>query len=121
MANKFSTRGCVLMRRFPAIVTILALAVVASADQRIRLVPKFATGQIFRYEVETRTTTSSKTTTPILNPEGGSQSSQTISLLVRLDVLRADPPTNTGTAGTVRLRATYEKSEAKSQADAYDP
>jgi hypothetical protein len=109
------------MRRFPMIVTILALTLIASADQRIRLTPKFTIGQILRYEVETRTTTSSKTTTPILNPEGGSQSSQSVSLLVRLDVLRADPPADTGAAGAIRLRATYEKSQAKSQADAYDP
>jgi hypothetical protein len=109
------------MKRFPAIVTILAFVLVASADQRIRITPKFTVGQTFRYEVETRTTTSSKTTTPILNPEGGSQSSQSISLLVRLDVLRADPATNTRAAGALRLRAAYEKSQAKSQTDAYDP
>ena len=118
-----AVRRFTLTRGFPWILgtIVLASALIVSADQRIRLIPKFTVGQILRYEVETRTTTSSKTTTPILNPEGGSQSSQVISLLVRLDVLRADPPTNTGTAGAVRLRATYEKSRAKSQADAYDP
>ncbi len=111
------------MRRFSWVLGMIALACafLVSADQPIRLIPKLNVGQIFRYEVETRTTTSSKTSTPILNPEGGSQSSQSISLLVRLDVLRADAPTNTGAAGVLRLRATYEKSQAKSQADAYDP
>lgn len=109
------------MKPLPAIVALIALALAAAADQRVRLIPTFTAGQSFRYQVETRTTTSSKTTTPIANPEGGSQSSQSISLTVLLDVLRAGAPTTTGQAGAVRLRATYEKAEAKSQADAYDP
>jgi len=109
------------VKRFSAIIVTIALAVAASADQRVRLIPTFTAGQSFRYQVETRTTTSSKTTTPIANPEGGSQSSQSIGLTVLLDVLRSDAPTKIGQTGAVRLRATYEKAQAKSQADAYDP
>jgi hypothetical protein len=111
------------MKRSPSILAMIAIvfALIVSADQRIRLVPRFTVGETFRYQVDTRTTISSKTTTPILNPEGGSKSSQSISLLVRLDVLPSAAPTQAGAAAPVRLRATYEKSEAKSQADAYDP
>jgi hypothetical protein len=102
-------------------VSTIALAFAAAAGQQVRLIPKFTTGETFRYQVETSTTTSSKTTGPIANPGGVTQTSQSISLLVRLDVLRADTANKDGQAGAVRLRATYEKSESKSQADAYDP
>jgi hypothetical protein len=109
------------MRRALVISATLFLALAAAAGQRVRLIPKFATGETFRYQVETRTTVSGKTTTPITNPGGITQQSQSISLLVRLDVLNADPPVKDGSAAPVRLRATYEKSQAQSQADAYDP
>ena len=102
------------MRRFPVTVTILAVALAASADQHIRLLPKFTPGQIFRYEIETRTTTSSKTTTPIVDPGGATQATQSISLLVRLDVLQAAPAAKNSLPGSIRLRATYEKSKATS-------
>jgi hypothetical protein len=110
-----------LMKHFPAIVATIALALTVSADQRVRLIPKITPGESFRYQVEMNTTTSSKTATPIVDPGGATQASQSISLLVRLDVLQADPATKNGLPGGVRLRATYEKSKATSKADAYDP
>jgi hypothetical protein len=109
------------MKTFLAIVSAIALALTAPADQRVRLIPKLTPGETFRYQVETNTSTSSNTTTPIVDPGGATQASQSISLLVRLDVLRADPTAKSGLPGKVRLRATYEKSSATSKADAYDP
>ena len=60
-----------------------------------------------------------KTTTPIANPEGESRVSQTISLLVRLDVVGVSQ--EAPGAAQVRFRATYEKSSAQSESDAFNP
>ena len=99
-----------------AIGLCLALCVaVAGAGHRVRFAPKFFAGQTLRYRIESRTMTTGQTTTPIANPEGGTQASLLIHVLVRLDVLDAPQ------AGATRIRATYEKSSAESDSDAYDP
>jgi len=87
----------------------------ASSGKRVHLAPRFVPGATLRYNIESRAATTGTTTTPIVNPEGGTRSSVTIHLLVRLDVL--SPPTS----GAARLRATFEKSSAESQSDAFDP
>ena len=99
----------------------VAFALIAGTSQQVHLIPKLSPGETVRYQVEINTTTSSKTTTPIIDPGGATQGSQSISLIVRLDVLRTDPAGKTGMPGVLRLRATYEKATASSHADAYDP
>jgi hypothetical protein len=99
---------------------LLALSPAANPSERIHLVPKFVTGQSFRYQIETRTTTTSNTTTPVVNPEAPSQLKQVSDLQIRLDVLDA-PSAASGGLGTVRLRVTYEKAGATTESDAYDP
>ncbi|MGD1211795.1 MAG: hypothetical protein ABR973_10625 [Candidatus Acidiferrales bacterium] len=99
---------------------VIALALVAAANQKVRIAPRFLPGATLYYQIESRTTTTGKTTTPIANPEGGSKASQVIDLLVRIDVLDAPPP-SAAVPGAVRLRATYEKSQAQSESDAFDP
>ena len=90
------------------------------AAERLHLRPKFTVGQVLRYQITTRTTTTSNTTTPIVNAESASQLKQTLLIQLRIDVLAVDPGSN-GAAGTVRLRATYEKANATSESDSYDP
>ncbi|MGA7855126.1 MAG: hypothetical protein WCA15_17530, partial [Candidatus Acidiferrales bacterium] len=87
---------------------VLALSPGANPSERIHLIPKFVTGQSFRYQIETRTTTTSNTTTPVVNPEAPSQLKQVSDLQLRLDVLDAQSGSG-GELGTVRLRVTYEK------------
>ncbi|MFZ0523737.1 MAG: hypothetical protein WAL95_22110 [Candidatus Acidiferrales bacterium] len=99
---------------------IFAFSPVANPSERIHLIPKFVTGQTFRYQIETRTTTTSNTTTPVVNPEAPSQLKQVSDLQLRLDVLDAQSD-STGALGTVRLRVTYEKAGATTESDAYDP
>jgi hypothetical protein len=72
-----------------------------------------------RYRIQTRNTTTGKTTTPIENPEGESKASDAVSMTVRLDVIGSAP----GLPGTapVRFRATYESASAQSDSDAYNP
>jgi hypothetical protein len=103
-----------------AAVPLLALSFAAAGDQRVRLLPKFNSGEVLRYEISTRMTTSGVTTSPIENPEGASRLKQSADMIIRLDILDAQPGTSTA-MGRVHLRATYEKSDATSETDAYDP
>jgi len=89
----------------------------ATALQRVRLAPQFVPGQTFRYQMEYRTTTETRRTGLVQDPQAPAQLEITWSALVRLEVLLAEPPA----AGSVRLRATYEKSSATARSDIYDP
>jgi hypothetical protein len=90
------------------------------AANRVQLTPRFFAGQSLRYRIESRTSTKGKATSPIVDPEGSQRLDQTTTMIVRLDVLdvKADAA---GAASRVRMRATYEKSEAVLESDAYDP
>jgi hypothetical protein len=94
--------------------TLFSLALATTATVRVRLIPKFVPGEVLRYRIELRTTTTGTTTTPIVNPEGGSKSTQTIHMVVRLETRGFSPDSK------VRFRATYEKSSAESDTDALD-
>jgi hypothetical protein len=93
---------------------LFTLALAAAAGVRVHFTPKFVLGEVLRYRIESRTTTSGTTTTPIVNPEGGSKSTQTIHMVVRLETIGASPN------GNFRFRATYEKSSTESETDALD-
>jgi hypothetical protein len=93
---------------------LIVLAFAATASERIHLTPKFSAGETFRYSIESRTTSTGKTTSPVVNPEGGSRSSQSVRMVVRLEVVGVSP------AGQAHLRATYEKSSGQSESDALD-
>ncbi len=113
------------IKKLRLVATIAAALLLASptptiSDQRIRLLPQFKPGDSLRYQIETSMTTAGKTTTPIVNPEGATQIKQSASIVLRLDVLEVHPGVN-GAPGPMRLRATYEKSTATSESDAYDP
>ncbi|MGA8145549.1 MAG: hypothetical protein WB987_16810 [Candidatus Acidiferrales bacterium] len=99
---------------------LLAPTTPATPGHRVHLLPEFKTGDILRYQIETRMTTAGKTATPIINPEGATQLKQSASITLRLDVLEVHPGAK-GALGPMRLRATYEKSTASSETDAYDP
>jgi len=92
----------------------------ALAAERIHLAPRFVAGEVLRYQIETHTSTTGKTATPIVDPEAATKFSQTATLIVRLDVLDVKPNPD-GSTARVRLRATYEKSDAILESDAYDP
>jgi hypothetical protein len=99
---------------------ILPLPFVAFTSQRIHLEPKWVVGQTLRYRIESRTTTTGETTTPILNPEGVTKSTETVRLVIRLDVLAAHP-IYANAENSVRLRVTYETSHADVDTDGFDP
>jgi len=101
-----------------AVIVLIALPAAAFANQKERLAPKFIPGEIFHYQIESHTTTTVKTTTPIADPESGSRTTQTLNLLVRLDVLSPAPGSP---PGATHFRVTYEKSHAEAESDAFDP
>ncbi|MGA8871919.1 MAG: hypothetical protein WB460_12315 [Candidatus Acidiferrales bacterium] len=101
-----------------AVIVLIAMPAVAFANQKERLAPKFIPGEIFHYQIESHTTTTVKTTTPIADPESGSRTTQTLDLLVRLDVLSPAPGSP---PGATHFRVTYEKSHAEAESDAFDP
>lgn len=105
-------------RRIAALVALIALSIAASANQKKHLPPKFIPGEIFHYQVESHTIDTVKTTTPIADPESGSRSSQTLNLVVRLDVLSPPPGSP---PGATHFRVTYEKCHAEAESDAFDP
>jgi hypothetical protein len=114
----FPTRSRALRPWLVAGVGLIALNLAAFANQKARLTPNFTPGEIFHYQIESHTTTTVKTTTPIADPEGGSHSTQAINLLVRLDVLSPAP---NAVPGATHFRVTYEKSHGESDSDAFDP
>jgi hypothetical protein len=96
--------------------SVLALAVMSSAADRLHLHARLMPAQSLYYQVESHTLLTGKTITPIINPEGGTKLSQNVDLLVRLDVL----PSSASAANApdaVRLRATFERAHADSQSD----
>jgi len=109
---------------------LFVLPVLAAADhQRVHLLPQFKPGDSLRYQIESQMTIAGTTTTPIVNPEGATQLKQSVSIILRLDVLEVRPgapgangaPGTNAALGPMRLRATYEKSSATAESDAYDP
>jgi hypothetical protein len=127
------------------VAVLFALPVLAASDhQRVHLLPQFKPGDSLRYQIESQMTIAGATTTPIVNPEGATQVKQSVSIVLRLDVLELPPAapsapaantarganpahTSPGVPGAnaatapMRIRATYEKSSAVSESDAYDP
>ncbi|MDE3108520.1 MAG: hypothetical protein KGL02_01145 [Acidobacteriota bacterium] len=109
-----------LARALPALaIQLIAAALVASAADRIQIRPQYNPGETLYYQIELHTDTTGRTTTPILNPEGGTKFSENVDLLVRLDVL---PQTASGAMqsqhGAVQMRVTYERAHADAQSDA---
>src|ERR1700683_3007436 len=112
------------LRSKPSFLTTVACLMVAAlslpaAPSKVHLSMRFTPGEILRYQIETSTTTNNKMEAPMENPEAASKSTQSVSLILRLDVLNA-PPANGVAAGSVRIRTTFEKSDAAFKSDAFD-
>jgi hypothetical protein len=90
-----------------------------SDNGRVRLAPHFAAGQVVRYQIEVRNVSQGHTDGPIRDPEAASQLKQSMTVVIRLEVLRIDPQPRTNLS-KVRMRATYEHSTATNESDAYD-
>jgi hypothetical protein len=108
-----------------ALLLALTPARIAAARERVHITPKFRPGDTLYYRIEMRTVATGQTTTPIINPEGGTKFSENVDLLVRLDVLpiagvraREEKTPPAGSEGPVRMRVTYVRAHANSESDA---
>jgi hypothetical protein len=92
----------------------------ARTEPRIHLRPQLVEGATLRYRIDTSTSSNEHNVTPVVNPEGATEYKQSTSLVLRLDVLRVQPPA-ARSIQTVRFRATFEQASSDSEANAYDP
>jgi hypothetical protein len=84
---------------------------------RVSLSPRFIPGQVFRYQMEFETTTSTTRSGLTKDPQGPSSLVLTWDTTVRMEILPADA----AEPGSVRLRTTYEKSADRIRSDTFDP
>jgi hypothetical protein len=87
------------------------------ASPRVSLAPRFSPGQVFRYEMEFETTTSTSRSGLATDPQGPGKLVITWDATIRMEVL----PAEATAPGSIRLRTTYEKSAANVRSDTFDP
>src|ERR1700683_1985806 len=90
-----------------AYLALIALSL-SAAPAKGHLSMKFTPGEVLRYQIETRTPANNKMETPSENPEAASKSTQSVSLILRLDVLNT-PPDNGVAAGSVVILTNFGK------------
>jgi hypothetical protein len=88
-----------------------------ASKARVSLTPRFIPGQTFRYEMEFETKTDTQRSGLGTDPQGPTSLVVNWNATVRMEVLAADA----GTPGGLRLRTTYEKSDATVSTDSFDP
>jgi hypothetical protein len=92
---------------------------VVADNERIHLTPRFTPGQVVRYEIDLRNVSKGGAEGPIKEPEAASELTESATIVIRLEVLSIDPQPMTELS-KIRMRATYERSAAKNESDAYD-
>ena len=120
LKNAFRTAIFCLGITLLCLVTISAHPRSDADNGRVRLTPRFSPGQVLRYQIEVRNVSKGHTTGPIRDPEAALQLKQTTTVVIRLEVLSVDPQPAGHDLSKVHLRATYERSSATNESDAYD-
>jgi hypothetical protein len=93
----------------------------ATASQRVTLTPQYAQGQIVRYQMQATTITNTHHGGAIRDPQGPTKMTLVWNAITRLEVLSMEKNAQGEPNGTMRLRSTYEKSEATAESGSYDP
>ncbi|MHB8410948.1 MAG: hypothetical protein ACYDDI_03270 [Candidatus Acidiferrales bacterium] len=109
-------RICFAFSLFAVVFALFSASI--SAANRIRFTPHFVAGQVFHYSVQMHIDSASHSTGPVLDPEGPTKVGESLSVILRLEILNVS-----GTAaapGPARIRVTYEKAIAASTSDSYD-
>lgn len=94
---------------------------VTNAPQRITLSPTYSPGQIIRYQMQTTTTSDTHRGGAIRDPQGPTKMTLVWNAITKLEVLSIGRDSQGQPDGTVRLRSTYEKSDATATSGSYDP
>ncbi len=92
-----------------------------NVSQRITLTPKYVQGQIVRYQMQATTVTDTHHGGAIRDPQGPTKMTVVWNAITRLEVLSMESNAQGDSTGTMRLRSTYEKSDATSESGSYDP
>jgi len=95
-----------------------------SAPARILLQPRFTPGQVMRYRMALESTSTTRRSTLVRDPQGPTQLGVAWNATVRLEVFAAEStagPTGSPAASPMRLRITYESSAATVRSDAPEP
>jgi hypothetical protein len=93
----------------------------APASQRVTLTPRYAQGQIVRYQMQATTITDTHHGGAIRDPQGPTKMTVVWNAITRLEVLSMEKNAQGVPTGTMRLRSTYEKSDATAESGSYDP
>jgi hypothetical protein len=93
----------------------------SSAPQRVTLTPQYSPGQVLRYQMQTTTITDSRHGGAIRDPQGPTKLTLIWNAITRLEVLSMGKNAQGQPDGTLRLRSTYEKSDARASSASYDP
>jgi hypothetical protein len=94
---------------------------ISSAAQRVFLTPQYAQGQIIRYQMQATTITETHHGGAIRDPQGPTKMTLVWNAITRLEVLSLEKNAKGEPTGTMRLRSTYEKSDATAESGSYDP
>jgi hypothetical protein len=92
-----------------------------TVPQRITLTPQYLQGQIVRYQMQATTVTDTHHGGAIRDPQGPTKMTVVWNAITRLEVLSMEKNAQGDSTGTMRLRSTYEKSDASSESASYDP
>lgn len=112
---------CLMAFAWTAVLSGWTAPLAPDVSKKLRLGPRFETGQVIRYRLESATTTVSHRSGIVNDPQGPSKLTVNWSATVRMEVLAAARDASGAGDSAVRIRTTYEKSSATSTADSYDP
>ena len=93
----------------------------ANAHQRVVLSPQYSPGQVVRYQMQTTTITTTHHGGAIRDPQGPTKLTLVWNAITRLEVLSMEKNAQGLPDGAMRLRSTYEKSDATAESGSYDP
>jgi hypothetical protein len=92
-----------------------------SPQQRVSLTPQYSPGQVLRYQMQATTVTESHHGGTVRDPQGPTNLTLVWNAITRLEVLAMGKNAQGQPDGTMRLRSTYEKSDATANSGSYDP
>jgi hypothetical protein len=93
----------------------------ASSGERLLLTPRYAAGQVIRYEFQNTMTSEERRGGAVSDPQGGGKLTLKWTAIVRMEVLSVGTDAKGEPDGNVRIRSVYEKSAASTESGILDP
>jgi hypothetical protein len=92
-----------------------------TVPQRVTLTPQYSPGQVVRYQMQTTTVSETHHGGAVRDPQGPTKMTLVWNAITRLEVLSMGKNFQGQPDGSMRLRSTYEKSDAAAESGSYDP